>query len=208
VVVRLNDVAPEGGVTRVTYGVLNLTHRDNHATPAPLEPGRTYRVRVQLNDAGYRFAAGHRVRIAISTAYWPIVWPAPTPATLTVTTGVSTLTLPVRRPRPEDADVRFDPPERPATMRYRVLQPGAVRRTISQDVGTGTQTIEVLRDDGRGVIEEIGVETAFCKELTYRVAPNDPTAARAEARHDIVHRHAAGGDWNTRIRTHAAIACT
>ena len=34
--VRIGDVAPGGAVTRVSYQVLNLTHRDGHA-----EPGRS-----------------------------------------------------------------------------------------------------------------------------------------------------------------------
>ena len=210
VVVRLNDIAPDGRVTRVTYGVLNLTHRESHAEPTPLEPGRRYRVTVKLNDAGYRFAAGHRVRVAISTAYWPIVWPVPESATLSIAPGASTLSLPVRQPRPEDSAVRFAPPETPTPMRWRVLRPGAVRRTVCHDVETGVQSIHVLRDDGRGVIEEIGVETDFHKELDYRLDPDDPATARAAADYDIVHRHADGGGtgWDTRIRTHSAIACT
>ena len=42
IAVRLNDVAPGGASTRVTYGLLNLTHRDNHEHPRPLEPGKRY----------------------------------------------------------------------------------------------------------------------------------------------------------------------
>lgn len=45
VAVRLSDVAPDGRATRVTYGLLNLTHRDGHDEPEPLEPGKPYRVR-------------------------------------------------------------------------------------------------------------------------------------------------------------------
>ena len=45
VVARLCDVAPDGAATRVSYGVLNLTHRDSHAEPAPLEPGAALRGR-------------------------------------------------------------------------------------------------------------------------------------------------------------------
>src|SRR5262249_48367919 len=41
---RLSDVAPDGAATRVSYAVLNLTHRDDHETPTPLVPGRRYRV--------------------------------------------------------------------------------------------------------------------------------------------------------------------
>ena len=92
----LSDVLPDGAATRVSYGLLNLTHRDSHEHPRPLEPGRRYRVEIQLNEAGHRFAAGNRVRIALSTAYWPISWPAPEKATLTITAGESTLALPVR----------------------------------------------------------------------------------------------------------------
>ena len=69
---------------RVSFGVLNLTHRDSHAAPSPLVPGERYRVRLQLNDCGATFPAGHRIRLALSTAYWPMVWPAPHDATVTI----------------------------------------------------------------------------------------------------------------------------
>jgi putative CocE/NonD family hydrolase len=87
VAVRLSDVAPDGTSLRVSFGVLNLTHRRGHVRSRPLKPGKAERVRVQLNDCGHAFAPGHRVRLAVSTCYWPIVWPAPTAATLTITAG-------------------------------------------------------------------------------------------------------------------------
>ena len=80
-VVRLCDVHPSGESLRVSYGVLNLTHRESHEQPALLAPGERYRVRIQLNDAGSVFPAGHKVRLAISTAYWPMIWPSPEAAT-------------------------------------------------------------------------------------------------------------------------------
>ena len=80
-VVRLCDVHPSGESLRVSYGVLNLTHRESHEQPALLAPGERYRVRIQLNDAGAVFPAGHKVRLAISTAYWPMIWPSPETAT-------------------------------------------------------------------------------------------------------------------------------
>ena len=76
-VVRLADVAPDGTAAQVAAGVLNLTHRDSHASPAPLEPGRRYDVRVPLRAAGYRFAPGHRIRLSVASAYWPVLWPSP-----------------------------------------------------------------------------------------------------------------------------------
>ena len=65
-IVRLNDVAPDGAATRITYGVLNLCHRDSHEHPELLEPGKSYRVRVQLDDIAWRLPAGHRLRLALS----------------------------------------------------------------------------------------------------------------------------------------------
>jgi putative CocE/NonD family hydrolase len=93
-VARLADVAPDGSTAQVAAGVLNLTHRDSHVAPAPLEPGRRYEVRVPLRAAGYRFAPGHRIRLSVASNYWPVLWPSPYPGQLTVHHRGSRLVLP------------------------------------------------------------------------------------------------------------------
>ena len=40
--VRLCDVAPDGASRLVSWGLLNLTHRNGHEHPEPLEPGKIY----------------------------------------------------------------------------------------------------------------------------------------------------------------------
>ena len=75
--VRLSDVAPDQKVTRVTYGLLNLTHRTSREQPEHLVPGEPYRVRVRLNHIAQVFPRGHRLRLAVSTTYWPLAWPSP-----------------------------------------------------------------------------------------------------------------------------------
>ena len=87
VVARLSDVAPDGTPIEVAAGVLNLSHRDSHESPEPLEPGRPTPIRVALRSAGYRFSAGHRVRLSIATGAWPVLWPSPYPGTLTLRLG-------------------------------------------------------------------------------------------------------------------------
>ena len=89
--------------------------------------GKRVTVRVPLNDIAYSFKAGHRVRVAISTTYWPMVWPAPEPVTLRLTTGASVLELPVRARRPIDAKVRFGPPEQGPPMAKVVVEPPILR---------------------------------------------------------------------------------
>ncbi|MEX2407651.1 MAG: CocE/NonD family hydrolase, partial [Rhodovibrionaceae bacterium] len=41
-VARLGDVSPDGASTRISYGILNLCHRDSHEHPEALTPGRTH----------------------------------------------------------------------------------------------------------------------------------------------------------------------
>ncbi|HEX5824828.1 MAG TPA: CocE/NonD family hydrolase, partial [Candidatus Limnocylindrales bacterium] len=79
-VVRLADVAPDGTSAQVTAGILNLTHRDSHTTPAALEPGVVTEVRVPLRSTAHRFLPGHRIRLSVATSAWPVVWPSPAPA--------------------------------------------------------------------------------------------------------------------------------
>ena len=65
-VARLNDVAPDGAAARITYGALNLAMRDSREHPEALTPGERYRVRIKLDDIGYRVPEGHRLRLSLS----------------------------------------------------------------------------------------------------------------------------------------------
>jgi uncharacterized protein len=68
-------------------------------------------VNVVLDNVAHRFAAGNRIRVSISTAYWPMILPAPEPVALTLFTGASSLTLPVRPAHAQDHQLRpFGPP--------------------------------------------------------------------------------------------------
>jgi putative CocE/NonD family hydrolase len=97
-VVRLGAVAPDGSIEQVSEGILNLSHRDSHAEPTPLEPGRVYEVRVPLRSAGYRFPPGHRVYLSVASAHWPVAWPSPGAGELSIHHGpaaASRLELPL-----------------------------------------------------------------------------------------------------------------
>jgi hypothetical protein len=71
------DVAPDGTSSQVTAGILNLTHRESHTDPSPLEPGVATEVRVVMRSIAYRFLAGHRIRLSVASSYWPVIWPSP-----------------------------------------------------------------------------------------------------------------------------------
>lgn len=98
IVVRVTEVLADGSSWLLTYGVLNLCHRDGHDAPALLEPGRFYDVKVPLGYVARCLRRGSRIRVALSEALWPMLVPSPEPVTLTLVTGASTLELPVRVP--------------------------------------------------------------------------------------------------------------
>jgi putative CocE/NonD family hydrolase len=102
-VVRLTEVMPDGKSWLVSYGILNLTHRDSHEHPTPLTPGRFYDVEVPLYMVAHRFKKGSRIRAAISETMWPMVWPSPAIATLTIDSGNSSLIVPVRKAPAQEA---------------------------------------------------------------------------------------------------------
>ncbi len=212
VAVRLNDVAPDGASTRVTYGLLNLTHRDGHEHPAALRPGERYEVRVRLNEVAHAFPAGHRMRLAISTSYWPLAWPSPEPVTLTLFAGASRLDLPVRPPDPRDDRLRpFGRPEGAPPPESIDLDPSRTERIVREDPGTGEIVVTVRRDaDGSGDpalqrLEPIDLDLGHAIIERYRIRPDDPLSARAEIDHAIVLRREG---WAVRIDTTTRLEAT
>ncbi len=205
IAVRLSDVAPDGAATRITYGVLNLAHRNGHDTPEPLRAGAVYPIRVQLNEIGYAVPHGHRLRLAVSTAYWPMVWPSPRQATLTLHTAGSRLEVPARPPSPDDAAIHFAPPESAPRTRRTVARPASARRTIERDLATGEAVYTVERDDGRSTIDAIGVETEYRKVMRYIIRDDDPASARVEIEQRYVN---ASAEWQSAVETSSTIACS
>jgi putative CocE/NonD family hydrolase len=212
VIVRLNDVFPDGTSARVSYGVLNLTHRRSHEHPEPLVSGQRTEVSVRLNNIAHSFQVGNRIRIAVSTAYWPIVWPAPEAVTLGIHAGVSTLELPVRPARADDANLRpFDPPEAGPGGAATVLRPSTLRRTIERDLPTGDVICRIFNDggefEGAALVrfEEIDLDAGFALFQRYRIGESDALSARAEiAAHALLRR----GSWRAELRGSVELRAT
>ena len=205
--VRLCDVAPSGASTRVTYGVLNLTHRDGHVSPVPVEPGRRMRVRVQLNDIAHAFPRGHRIRVTVQTACWPLLVPSPERTTITLFTGASTLELPVRPRDPADARLpSLGKPAHAAPLEVTVFSPYHREQSNTTDRVTGELVVRTVKDRGHYRIERTGTEVRSRNEEIYRIAEDRPLSARAE----IVCRNAMkrGTDWDVAIDTRFVMTAT
>ncbi|WP_030840096.1 CocE/NonD family hydrolase [Streptomyces hygroscopicus] len=208
VAARLSDVAPDGRATRVTYGLLNLTHRDAIGTPEPLEPGRRYRARVQLNGVAQAFPPGHRIRLSLSTSYWPLAWPPPKPVLLSVYEGASTLTLPVRRDRDRSSE---DEPQRPfgepegtppiATTR---LTPPEQRWDVKRDLVGYRSELEIVKDAGTQRFDDIGLDVGRRAYERYTAVADDFTSVGGESTWTMrFHRDG----WETRVVTSTVLRC-
>jgi hypothetical protein len=202
---RLCDVAPSGASTLVTRGFLNLTHRDSHEFPEPLEPGREYSVRFPLKAVGQTIAAGNRIRLGLSPTYWPYAWPSPVEACLTIHTGgESCLKLPVRSPRTGDpAPPQFGEPEVAPPLPEVRTAAGAGNRRIVHDAATGSWAISVglgfdslTLADGLTYTEQGGD--------TFSIVEGDPLSARADSAWTIT--VARGDDWQTRVETQSTLS--
>ena len=96
--VRLSDVAPDGTVTQITGAGMNGAQRDSMTEPRDLEPGKVYPLDIEMHLTSWVFPKGHRIRLAISNALWPMVLPTPYAMTTSLALGGqdgSRLVLPV-----------------------------------------------------------------------------------------------------------------
>jgi putative CocE/NonD family hydrolase len=207
---RLCDLAPDGTSKRISYQVLNLTHRDSHETPQPLEPGQFYEVHIKLNDCGYAYDVGHRIRIALSSAYWPLIWPSPSAATLTISTKESSLLLPVRTPCAEDAQVCFELPAHGPFIPISQIDKGMMVRTHQLD--STNQTATYITDAKGGIFGEgilrfddidITVSHNLKRELT--INKDDPLTANFV----LTQTYSVGRpDWDIRVESWVKMTST
>jgi putative CocE/NonD family hydrolase len=203
---RLEDVAPDGSSTLVTYGLLNLTHRDSHETPEPLTPGEHYTIELALNDIAQAFPAGHRIRLALATSHWPIAWLSPEPASLTVAMAGSSLSLPVREPSALDDTLQnFLPPEQAEPEPVEITKEGGRNRTVSEDPTTGAVTVTVHRERSSYRLPAIDLTFQAGTVEHYKISEGDPSATSVDISSSW---RLSRGDWGTRTDLRTTVTCS
>jgi len=179
---RLCDVAPDGRSLRLTYGLLNLSHRDGSENPVGLTPGEPVRIRLRLCALAQLIAPGHRLRLALSDTYWPIAWPSPTRTQLTLHLEDAQLRLPLHRPdAAADATLRpFAEPEGAQTDALVETRPRATDRSqdrIEEQLGQGRFTL--IRSRDRGAWKTLDTDVAYdtTGEMRCTIDAMDPLSA-------------------------------
>ncbi len=194
----LSAVADDGTATFISHGTLNLTHRDSHADPQPM-PDHPVPIRLQLNACGQRIAKGQRLRLALSTAYWPVIWPSQTKATVTLTD--TRLNLPLCTGAP--AENHFQRPEIAQPVDTETLTDGHLHRTRTIDQTTGAETYVRSSDTGRSRHLHTGIETRYTTDEVFTIHPVDPNSATGDIRWFKAYER---GDWQAQVETHVHVA--
>ena len=176
---------------------LNLCHRDGHDAPAPLVPGEPVDVRIAMKSVAYALRAGHRVRLALSTSYWPWLWPSPEP-----------VAHHRRHRRREHAGAAGAPARTRSTTALRAVRPardapplavevaasaaGRARRSTS-DVVAGRTTCGCARDFAGARRLPSGLEYHDDDPITFTIVDDDPLSAAVECRRRIEVARASAG---------------
>ncbi len=195
IAIRLCDLRPDGTSALISHGFLNLCHHKSHEHPKALTPGTAIDMTVTLDQCAYRLPKGHKLRVAISSAYWPFLWPAPENKGVTLTRA--TLSLPIHK---DGTAVTFPPAEAAPAWRSTTLRPAGMTR---DDDGQGTITITT--DNGETQDDIHGLITGSKVTEVWSITAGDPLSASAEI---TWHTRMARGDWNITTTCTASLAAS
>jgi hypothetical protein len=211
VTARLCDVAPDGSSTLVSRGVLNLESREGRDRAVPWPPGASGDVDVELTAAGYAFPPGHRIRVALSSAYWPWIWPHADGAGFEVDPANSALRLPVRDPVgvAEAPEIVFGEAEQaePMAVKYADLSASRPARLVTRDVAAGLWTLDVDPGFGGSRSYPDGLDVTEISRERYWIRERDPLSARARSNWAMRFRRSEM-DWDARVVTVSETRCT
>jgi len=201
---RLCEVDPAGRSLRISYRPFNLNHHGGHAAARALRSGERYRARVALNMCGHRLSAGHRLRLAISTSYWPVVWPAPECATVTLELADCQLTLP--QCRLVEQDTPFAPvPPRPFPLLDAIARRQPASHTERRVDAQGRHVLATFDDFGAFRHGGHGLEVGSHVRQHFGIAPDDPLSALHQVSWHYDFRR---DDWSVTVDSHSQMTST
>lgn len=193
VAVRLCDLRPDGSSALIAHGFMNLRHRDGHDQVVDMPVGEAVDVQVVLDQCAYRLPAGHQLRVAVSSSYWPFVWPEAEQAELLIHAGVLSLPL---RPLAEGDEWQFDPARGAKPLAVEQLKDGHEDKRLIRDADGKGLTLKITGDDGVTKDLETGLESATAVEETFHIEEGDPLSACSEFHWT---REMSRGDWGARV---------
>ena len=197
--VRLNHIHPTGASTRITYGVFNLGYVDGFDNPRKLRKGETISIEFNLDQIAYSVSKGHKIRLSISNAYWPLLWPTPEKGAIEVIAG--SIDIPFindglynfRQFLPEKADEPW---------KTKTIRKATNTRKVIRNIGSDEVTVEIIDDFGSVRDLTHDLEIGSIAREWWTIQPDDPLSANGRT-HWTEER--SRGEWKTRTETFATM---
>ena len=200
-IARLVDVHPDGTAALIARGVLNLCHRNGSADPQPMTVGVAEEVELPLDQTAYRLPAGHRLRLAISTAYFPMVLPSPVAVTAEIAAD-GKLALPL--PGEIEEIVVAEPPIDTFPV-YPRLAEGHAHRSVAIDLGTGRVAYTIDEDSGLTEVPRNGMQTRESRHEVWEIASDDPLSVNGTLAFETLRQR---GAWIARTLANVRFSAT
>ncbi|MGI9390240.1 MAG: CocE/NonD family hydrolase C-terminal non-catalytic domain-containing protein, partial [Boseongicola sp.] len=163
-----------------------------------LEPGVPIHTTIDLDNCAYRLPSGHRMRVAVSTAYWPFIWPA------RIANGVSITAGEIHLPVLEDVSKTIDFPPPESAPAWRATELRAAKMTRETEVRPdGKRVIKIVTDNGEMRDQNHGLATGSMCYEEWSIHPDDPLSAKGSF--DWVET-LSRGDWS--VHTHCTASLT
>lgn len=192
-ILRLNEVAADGRSARITFGIHRLVRPD---VPA----GQAFRVVLPLKGVAYRFSAGCRIRLALSTTYWPMAWAEPGQGPVRLLPHSAVFRLPSRPDGVADRARPFGPARSAPALAHEVLAAEVTSRQVLWDAASGTHRLTMDAKRQRTRIGELSFDGEGHESYVIGATPE---SARWEAVR--MQRYIRPG-WHIALRSETALA--
>jgi putative CocE/NonD family hydrolase len=186
-IARLSDVAPDGTVTQVTGAAMNGSHRESAREPKAIVPGEPFELDVEMHFTSWVFPKGHRIRLAVNNAMWPMLWPTPEPITTELRLAGSRLRLPVVPFEDRPVPAYLPPAQDPVYAGVESLDAGTTSgygEISSVDRNPATGTVVAKATNRSGTRYPWGTERSF-ETIRYEINDGAPADAQVLGTHRL-----------------------
>ncbi|MEM7426519.1 MAG: CocE/NonD family hydrolase [Pseudomonadota bacterium] len=200
---RISDVSPEGVACRVTMAIQNLA-LDGALDERPEPAAGTHQLTVRFHTTAYRFKQGHRIRLALASSYWPLVWPSPGVADLRIPEGGAALRLPVLQSVPAAAVSAPAEPSEPAAKSLHTIIENHELQRIADELADGTLRSSWHQPPVRVLHHATGSTFGFETRAEHTISMSDPLSAQSRFEHVMEFKRP---DGTAKIKSWAAVSC-
>ncbi|RQT14895.1 CocE/NonD family hydrolase [Burkholderia contaminans] len=201
-VAKLSAVAPNGAASLLTYGAARVDGSAQQDVSHETTALESIDVIVAMDDIGVTIPAGYKLRLALSTGSFPLLWPCRYPSSITLVPGRHSVHMPVFSGG--DAALPFDGAPPLVEVAMESVRAASLTKTISEDVGSGSVTVDIHNDLGEHVFTDHGLRTDHCIHERYSAVDDDPLSVQANLFCiNRVSRH----DWAAEVSTSLSVSC-